>query len=122
MDQPPENVKFIGIVERSEMNNLYNMASVLFMPSYKELFPMSILEAMNTKTPVLLRNLDIYTDILQGYYLKANDNHEFNCMINHLAKDVGFYRQAMAMSEQGSWYYSKEHVLAMWKEFYQRIY
>lgn len=122
VDQPPANVKFIGIVERSEMNSLYNMASVLFMPSYNELFPMSILEAMNTKTPLLLRELDIYVDILQGYYLKANDNNEFNGIINQLNLEQKFYIQAKEMSEKGSLFYSKGHVLTMWQEFYEMVY
>ncbi|HEM2284750.1 TPA: glycosyltransferase family 4 protein, partial [Listeria monocytogenes] len=66
-DNPPSNVKFIGIVDRSEMNSCINMADVFFMPSYNELFPMAILEAMSCDVPILLRNLDLYEEILDGY-------------------------------------------------------
>lgn len=45
---PPSNVHFIGIVQREEMNDIYNLADILFMPSYNELFPMAILEAVNS--------------------------------------------------------------------------
>ena len=48
---PPSNVHFIGIVQREEMNDIYNLADILFMPSYNELFPMAILEAVNSQNP-----------------------------------------------------------------------
>lgn len=30
---------FLGIVDREKMNEIYNMADVMFLPSYEELFP-----------------------------------------------------------------------------------
>ena len=53
MENPPKNVKFIGIVPRDEMNSIFNMSDALFMPSFSELFPMSILEAVNSHKPVV---------------------------------------------------------------------
>src|SRR5699024_906030 len=41
MENLPENVKFLGLVDREEMNQIYNMADVMFLPSYEELFPMT---------------------------------------------------------------------------------
>ena len=43
MEHAPKNILFTGIVERDLMNDIYNVSDVLFMPSYNELFPMSIL-------------------------------------------------------------------------------
>lgn len=122
VENSPKNVKFIGIVERSKMNDLYNMANLLFMPSYNELFPMSILEAMNCETPMLLRDIDIYKGILNGYYLKADSNEDFGDIIEHLANDDIYYQQAVHMSKDGSIFYSRDHVLSMWKDFYQKVY
>jgi len=121
-ENPPSNVKFIGIVDRSEMNSLYNMADVLFMPSYNELFPMSILEAMNCGTPILLRNLPIYEGILNGYYLKADNNASFSDTLRSLHQDEVYYRKAVNMSKNGSEFYSREHVLSMWEAFYDKVY
>ena len=60
------------------MNDIYNMADLLFVPSYNELFPMTILEATATETPIFLRDLDLYNEILFGEkYLRANDNKSF---------------------------------------------
>lgn len=60
----PSNVKFLGLIDRDDMNEVYNMADVMFLPSYEELFPMSILEAMCVNIPILTRDLDIYNGIL----------------------------------------------------------
>lgn len=122
VDNPPSNVKFIGIVDRSLMNDVYNMASVLFMPSYNELFPMSILEAMNCQVPMLLRDIEIYESILGGYYLKADNNKGFSDHLRTLALDELAYKKAVKQSMEGSVFYSKEHVLSMWQGFYQEVY
>jgi 1,2-diacylglycerol-3-alpha-glucose alpha-1,2-galactosyltransferase len=71
VDNPPANVKFTGIVKRDKMNDIFNMSDVLFMPSFNELFPMAILEAVNAHKPVLLRDLDLYVDILFENMKKA---------------------------------------------------
>lgn len=120
-DNPPKNVKFLGIVPRDEMNKFYNMADVLFMPSYNELFPMSILEAINSSKPLLLRDLDLYEDILFHKYLKGSNNQEFVEQLKLLSTDKEMYKKQSKLSEEISNYYSKEHVLNMWIEFYTSI-
>ena len=57
VENPPDNIKFTGIVDRDKMNEIYNLADVMFLPSYEELFPMTILEAMNCRVPLLLRDI-----------------------------------------------------------------
>lgn len=121
VDSPPENVKFIGIIERKDMNSVYNMSDVFFLPSYNELFPMSILEAMNCHIPIVLRDIDIYKNILFDYYLRADENKEFEGILYKLKHDKNFYKNAKESSIRGSAYYSKEHVLKLWKKFYDDI-
>lgn len=121
LENHPDNVKFTGIVDRSVMNELYNIANVMFLPSYSELFPMIILEAMNCGTPLLLRDLDIYPDILFDFYLKGNNNEEFINQINKLKNDKKFYETCSSKSRTGSEFYSKENVLRMWEEYYNTI-
>lgn len=120
-ENPPKNVIFTGIVPREEMNDMYNMADVLFMPSYNELFPMSILEAINSAKPLLLRDLDLYKDILFEKYLKGTNNDEFVSKLNDLKSDKKLYDKYSKLSTEISEFYSKEHVLEIWKEFYQSI-
>lgn len=117
---PPSNVTFLGFVERENMNELYNMADVMFLPSYNELFPMTVLESMNCGIPILLRDLDLYQDILFDFYLKGNENKEFNHILRKLQQDPDFYQQAKDMSFHGGEFYCREHVAQMWSRFYRK--
>lgn len=119
---PPENVHFLGIVPREKMADLYNMADVLFMPSYNELFPMTILEAVNMDVPLVLRDLELYEDILFDSYMKADDNERFTRLIKQLHDDPHTYQKAQEASRSLSDYYSRDHVLSMWRDFYMDAY
>lgn len=121
VNNPPENVKFLGIVPRTSMNELYNACDVLFMPSYNELFPMSILEAINSHKPVLLRDLELYEDILFMKYIKGTNNNDFSNLLQELKNNPNLYKKGQEDSKYLSEYYSKEHVLEIWKEYYTRI-
>jgi len=121
MDNPPENVKFIGIVPRKEMNDIYNMCDMLFMPSLSELFPMAILEAVNSFKPVLLRNLELYEEILFKKYAIGSNVDEFDLEVKRLASDNEYYKKYSDYSKDISDFYSKEHVKDIWKEYYPRI-
>ncbi len=114
----PDNVHFLGIIPREEMVDLYNMADILFMPSYNELFPMTILEAVNLHVPLVLRDLDLYKDILFNHYLKGNTNDDFEFLIASLYEDEQLYKQYQVESQLISEFYSKEHILSVWREFY----
>ncbi len=120
-DNPPKNVQFLGIIPRDKMNDMYNMSDVLFMPSYNELFPMSILEAVNSEKPLILRDLELYKDILFEKYLKGNKNTDFVKQIKLLKEDEKTYKKYSKYSKEISEFYSKEHVLEMWKKFYVQI-
>ena len=122
VENPPENVKFIGIVDRNEMNDVYNIADVLFLPSYNELFPMTILEAMSVQLPILLRSLSVYEDILFDYYLHANDNDSFAQLIQKLSSDRSFYDFWSSQSKKGSLYYNSESIGLKWQSFYYRMF
>lgn len=122
IEDPPSNVKFIGIVEREKMNDIYNMADVMFLPSFSELFPMAILESLALKIPVLLRDLDIYENILFGYYLKGNTISDFVDIITRLKPKDLEYKKWCENSWKCHEFYSKDYVLNMWKQFYDRIY
>lgn len=121
MKNPPQNVKFLGIVPRTEMNDIFNMSDLLFVPSYNELFPMTILEACSTDTPILLRNLELYEDILFKKYLSASNNEEFEKQILKLKTDKKEYDNQVCNSKYISDFYSKDHVYKMWKEYYTSI-
>ncbi len=122
LDNPPANVKFLGIVPREDMNRLYNMSDMLFLGSYEELFPMTVLEAANCKIPILLRDIELYKGILEGYYLKASNVDGFVAEIKKLRDDPLYYNKASQMADKCSKYYSEENVTKMWKTYYNKIY
>jgi 1,2-diacylglycerol-3-alpha-glucose alpha-1,2-galactosyltransferase len=121
VDNPPANVKFIGIVEREEMNDIYNMANLMFLPSLSELFPMSILESMALKIPILLRDLDIYHNILFDSYMKGSDVSGFVDAIKQLQSSTTVYEEWCSKSWKCHEFYSESSVLLQWKQFYDRV-
>ncbi|RCX16840.1 1,2-diacylglycerol-3-alpha-glucose alpha-1,2-galactosyltransferase [Anaerobacterium chartisolvens] len=121
VDSPPPNVKFMGIVEREHMNEIYNIADVLLLPSYSELFPMAILEAFACGIPVLLRDLDIYPDVFFDYYIKGNTSSDFAAAIERLKNDREYYGFCKAQAYKGHEYYCEENILSMWREFYGKV-
>ncbi|OGO82527.1 MAG: glycosyltransferase [Clostridiales bacterium GWD2_32_19] len=118
---PPSNVNFMGMVERDLMNNIFNLADVMFLPSYNELFPMTILESMNCSVPLLLRDIPLYKSILFDYYNKGNNNNEFADILEHLRDDKEDYKKWAGKANEGSVFYSKENVLKLWENFYDGI-
>ena len=122
VDNPPANVLFTGIVKRTKMNEIFNMSDVLFMPSFAELFPMAILEAVNSEKPLLLRNLDLYVDILFSKYEKGEGVDDFVAILRKLRDDKDAYAKASKNSADISAFYSREHVQKIWREYYPRVY
>lgn len=117
----PKNVTLLGYVDRRRMNEVYNMADLLFLPSFEELFPMTVLESMSVGLPVLLRELPIYKAILGNYCLFGEGQEELGQMVAKLAEDPAYYAEGCQRSVDGSSYYSREHVAAMWREFYDAV-
>lgn len=121
VENPPSNVRFIGIIDRDKMNEVYNAADVLFMPSYNEMFPMTILEAVNTDKPIIIRNLDLYEDILFDYYRPCEGLEDFDDEIRKLYLDEQYFNQSKSNSIKLKEFYSKNYVLKMWEDFYSEI-
>lgn len=118
---PPHNVKFLGIIDREDMNKVYNAADVMALLSFDELFPMTILEAMCVNIPILLRDLPIYDDILFDFYYREKSVEGFVNELKKLRDDPAYYAAGAANARRGNAFYEKKHVLQMWDEFYTSI-
>ena len=121
MANPPANVRFLGIIDRTKMPEVYNLADVMFLPSFEELFPMTVLESMACHIPILLRDLEIYEDILMDFYLKADSVDGFQDILRSLSTDKKAWEAAAAASTAGNHFYSREHVFTMWDAFYREL-
>lgn len=121
LEDPPKNLVLPGIVPREKMNEVYNLADVMFLPSFEELFPMSVLESMNVRLPILLRDIELYKNILFDYYQKADSVSGFLDIIDNLNDDPIYYEKAADDSWRGHVFYSKDHVAAMWRQLYEKV-
>lgn len=121
IENPPANVRFVGIVEREEMNELYNAVDVFLTTSYNELFPVSILEAINVGLPLVIRDLDLYEKIYFTDYLRANTNEEFITHIRNLKDNPTVMEQAKAASAKIASDYSEDNVAKLWQEYYTKF-
>ncbi|KRK97229.1 glycosyltransferase [Secundilactobacillus odoratitofui DSM 19909 = JCM 15043] len=118
VDNPPDNLSFPGIVDRDKLVDYYNMADLFLLPSYNELFPMSVLEAFSTHTPVLLRDLDLYHAIIQDDYAAAKDVEEMDAWIKKLSTDEQALTALKTKAKHAADYYSEARLAKIWIEFY----
>lgn len=119
MDNPPENLYFPGIVDRSQMNEYYNMADLFLLPSFNELFPMSILEACSTNTPVMLRDLPLYHSIISGKYEPCRDFDEMDEKLTNLVSSPERMDELKGFAQDVSNEYSEERLAAIWQRYYE---
>ena len=98
-ENPPENLKLLGMIDRDKMNEIYNLGDVMFLPSFEELFPMTILEAMCAHVPILLRDLDIYNNILFDFYYRETSVDGFINELIKLRDNAGYYEAGVEASK-----------------------
>lgn len=120
VDNPPANLKFTGIVSRDEIAQLNNAADLFLLPSYNELFPMSVLEAFSCGTPVMLRDLDLYHAIIAGDYEPAGDVDEMQKKLRHLVQNPSWLAHLHDRALAASHEYSKDHLAKVWYDFYTK--
>lgn len=120
VDNPPANLKFTGIVNRDEIAELNNAADLFLLPSFNELFPMSVLEAFSCGTPVMLRDLDLYHCIIAGDYEPAKDVMEMQEKLTLLCNDPARLAHWRDKALQAAARYSEDHLAKIWQQFYEQ--
>jgi len=120
MDNPPKNLMFPGIVSPERMRELYALADLFLLPSYNELFPMTILEAASCEAPIMLRDLDLYKVILEGNYRATVDREEMKEAILEYQANPAALKDLKEKAKNISREYSEEHLLQIWLDFYDK--
>ncbi|WP_129045661.1 glycosyltransferase family 4 protein [Companilactobacillus metriopterae] len=122
IDNAPKNMIFTGIVDRNDLVNYYNICDIFLLPSYDELFPMSVLEAFSCGAPVLLRDLELYQAIISGYYHPASDRSEMEDFIKKAKKDRSLLEVLKKESDVATKRYSQDNLSKIWYDFYNEQY
>ena len=115
----PENLTFTGIVPREEMVDYYNIADCFLLPSFEELFPMAVLEAFSTETPVMVRALDLYDTIIEPYAIEASDVQAMNQMLHELRDHPEMQQAYTEKSKAAAQEYSQARLARVWERFYR---
>ena len=116
-----DRIHFLGAVRPDEVQQAMRESDVLVMNSTFEGIPMTILEALNCKLPIVVRNLEEYQGIVSDYCLLCEDVDGFDREINRLCRDSAYYEEARAKSAAGRDYYSTQNVAKMWDQFYSGL-
>jgi 1,2-diacylglycerol-3-alpha-glucose alpha-1,2-galactosyltransferase len=87
----PDNVTFLGGIERDLLAQYYRAADLFFFPSAHETFGMVVIEAAAASLPLLLRDLSQYRYTFLDAYVPG-DEASYVELINRFATD-GKYRR-----------------------------
>lgn len=118
VDNPPANVTFTGIIPRPTMVDYYNTADLFLLPSFEELFPMAVLEAFATGTPVMVRDLELYDQIIRPYAMLAKDVDAMDEQIQRVVDDRSIWRHYQDLSHAAAAEYSEDRLARTWHDFY----
>jgi glycosyltransferase involved in cell wall biosynthesis len=76
----PKNLTFTGFVE--DIIGAYSGADLLFTPTYRESFGLTIIEASACKLPVLVRPIEVFKDLFGKEVNYGSNIDEFSHVIN----------------------------------------
>lgn len=93
------HIRFTGLLDFSEMPEMYAAADLFLFPSYQENCPLAPLEAAASGMPVIFRDLKEYASLYEHPYLKATNIAEFISLIHRLKKDKSFYTNGTDISK-----------------------
>ncbi len=122
VENPPKNLIFTGIIEREKLVDYCNICDLFLLPSFDELFPMSMLEAFSCGAPVLVRDLELYRAILDGYYLCGEDRKGMQDVITDVMAHPEILTKYKKLSNEVSEKYSEANLTKIWQQFYEEQY
>ena len=88
---PKANYKFLGYVDYEKIHHLYSKADVFVLPSFTESCPLTVLEAMSSRLPVIATKVGGTPEMIKnnkdGILIQAGNVNELSKNIVKLLKD-----------------------------------
>jgi glycosyltransferase involved in cell wall biosynthesis len=99
------NIKYVGLLERNQLSDLYSDASMLVMASeWYEGFPMVIIESLSHGVPVIVPDIgglgDVINDSINGYVYRSKDIDHFKNRVLSIFFDVQAQNRLSKNSEK----------------------
>jgi glycosyltransferase involved in cell wall biosynthesis len=118
----PISVRFEGGVDREMMNDYYNIADVLVLPTLADNCPLTILEAMACKLPVIATYTGGVTEIIHddtGLLCHPRDSIDLSKKIEYLVQNPD---KADQMAERAFQRFEKKFTLSRMINEFEKIY
>lgn len=114
-----DSVKVLGFVSDKKLNELYNSAFVVAVPSlFQDSFGLSLMEAISCQKPVVSTDSIGIPGISGELIVKKNDPNELAVVLEKLLLDKKFYATAKNTAKEMSTYFLKEKVMESYLEAY----
>ncbi|MFO7806967.1 MAG: glycosyltransferase family 1 protein [Candidatus Moraniibacteriota bacterium] len=118
-----EDIKFLGYVEGEDLRTLFSRTKLFVMPSLYEGFGMTVLEAMASKAPCLVSNLEPLREIADGG-AEFVDPYDIDALaikmkelINDKHKNKRSAEKGQSIAKQFSWDKCARETLKIYKSF-----
>jgi len=115
----PNNVNFIGTINREKMIDYYSLSDLFFLPSFQETFGLVVIEAAGSGLPLVLRDLPVYKQIFSPNYLSGNSVEDFVDTITKLKINSELYAEYEKKSYELFDNYSDEKAFTKLKNIYE---
>lgn len=121
VENPPSNMKFLGTVSYKMMPMLFNMADVVFFPSYQETQGLVIIEGAICGLPIVIRDLPEYRELYEKGYIACQTLDEFCHALEKLRSDKNFYHKQVVEAEQLATQFSDDIIGDKMIAYYQSL-
>ncbi|NDK09872.1 glycosyltransferase family 4 protein [Candidatus Gracilibacteria bacterium] len=107
------NILFTGMLNKSEVYNLYISSDIFIYSTFQDTFGISIIEAMSFCLPVILNNYILFNEIFPNI-LRVDDSEDFINVLNNLINNSDFYEHSIKQSLITCNTYSSTNIVPQW--------
>jgi 1,2-diacylglycerol-3-alpha-glucose alpha-1,2-galactosyltransferase len=118
---PPQNLKFAGPFELTQMPRVYNAADAMLFPSLQENCPYAPMEAASCGLPVVFRDLAAYSLLYPSEFLAASDAAGFSRLLREILESPSHWKLWSQASIRLAAHFSSAAFIESLARVYDRI-